>query len=170
MSEEMKYLDVDEDLLNILIRHAKEGDPEAQNNLGWLYENGWGVKQDYAEAMKWFVKSAEKGYARAENNIGFLYQKARGVEENFVEAMAWYRKAAAKGEAYSLYNMGVLYKNGQGVDKDLVEAYKWIYLAGQQGLKHAPMVLEKMKEEVTPVQIEEAKKKAGEWRPKEGKK
>lgn len=33
---------------------AGRSNPVAENNIGWLYENGFGVKQDYLEAMIWF--------------------------------------------------------------------------------------------------------------------
>lgn len=41
------------------------------NSLGavqpwFFYSNGLGVKQDYAEAVKWYRKSAEQGNDRAE--------------------------------------------------------------------------------------------------------
>ena len=42
---------------------AEQGHPEAQYNLGVYYANGDGVKQDYGEAAKWWIKSAEQGYA-----------------------------------------------------------------------------------------------------------
>ncbi len=42
---------------------AKQGDANAQNNLGFMYYKGHGVPQDYAEAVKWFRKAAEQGNA-----------------------------------------------------------------------------------------------------------
>ena len=39
---------------------TEQGDADAQFNLGWLYENGWGVSKDYAEAVKWWQKAAEQ--------------------------------------------------------------------------------------------------------------
>jgi len=33
---------------------ADKGQPFAQNNLGVMYKNGWGIKQDYVEAYFWF--------------------------------------------------------------------------------------------------------------------
>lgn len=33
---------------------AKKSEPRAQLNLGFLYEKGLGVPQNYAEALKWF--------------------------------------------------------------------------------------------------------------------
>lgn len=44
---------------------AKKGDPEAQYNLGVMYENGNGVKQNYEEAIKWYRKAADQGLAKA---------------------------------------------------------------------------------------------------------
>src|SRR5271163_4275478 len=37
---------------------AERNNPIAQNNIGWLYDNGLGVNKDYTEAMNWFRKSA----------------------------------------------------------------------------------------------------------------
>ena len=48
---------------------AQQGDTAAQNNLGIMYANGWGVEQDYEEAVKWFQKAAEQGHAEAQDNL-----------------------------------------------------------------------------------------------------
>ena len=53
---------------------AEHANPVSENNIGWLYENGWGVKQDYSEAMNWFRKAASQGYALSQNNINMLYE------------------------------------------------------------------------------------------------
>jgi Sel1 repeat len=45
--------------LRILRPLADQGDAQAQYNLGVLYDNGLGVPQDDAEAMKWYRKAAE---------------------------------------------------------------------------------------------------------------
>ncbi|WP_420535067.1 tetratricopeptide repeat protein, partial [Actinobacillus porcinus] len=36
---------------------AEQGDAGAQNNLGIMYENGYGVNQDYHQAVKWYQKA-----------------------------------------------------------------------------------------------------------------
>ena len=38
---------------------AKQGDPEAQFNLGLCYNNGTGIEQDYKKTVKWFLKAAK---------------------------------------------------------------------------------------------------------------
>ena len=59
---------------------AEAGNPAAQNDLGWIYQNGRGVPQDDAEAVKWYRKAAEGGYAIAQDNLGWIYQQGRAVE------------------------------------------------------------------------------------------
>ena len=40
---------------------AEQGNAVAQFNLGVLYANGQGVRQDYQEAAKWYRKAVEQG-------------------------------------------------------------------------------------------------------------
>lgn len=44
---------------------AEHGLPQAQYELGTLYEGGIGVKESEAEAIKWYEKALRKGYAKA---------------------------------------------------------------------------------------------------------
>lgn len=44
---------------------AKTGHPVAQFHLGFLYDTGQGVRQDYDEATKWYRRSARQGYFEA---------------------------------------------------------------------------------------------------------
>jgi TPR repeat protein len=48
----------------------EQGSSPARNNIGWLYQNGFGVKQDYAETVKWYRKAASQSNTDAQNNIG----------------------------------------------------------------------------------------------------
>ncbi len=41
---------------------AEQGNAIAQNNLGLMYDQGRGVPQDDARAVKWYSKAAEQGY------------------------------------------------------------------------------------------------------------
>ena len=38
-----------------------------------MYERGRGVRQDFAEAVRWFRRAAEQGNARGQNNLGAMY-------------------------------------------------------------------------------------------------
>ena len=50
---------------------AIQGYASAQSNLGAMYQNGQGVKQDYLKAKEWFEKAAAQGHVEAQNDIGF---------------------------------------------------------------------------------------------------
>jgi uncharacterized protein len=53
---------------------------------GVLYEEGQGVPQDYAEAVKWFQLAADQGLAIAQNNLGAMYYNGQGVPQDYVQA------------------------------------------------------------------------------------
>jgi TPR repeat protein len=62
-----------------------------------MYSNGYGVAQNYAEALKWYRLSAEQGEATAQYNLGYMYEYGRGVAQDYTQAMRWYRQAADQG-------------------------------------------------------------------------
>jgi len=136
-------------------------------------DKGQGVPQDYAEAVKWYLKAAEQGIASAQFKLGVMYDKRQGVPQNFVEAVKWYRKAAEQGNAEAQYNLGMMYFAGLGVPKDYAVAHMWFHLA----ISRYP-ASEKTKREraevsrgvaaskMTPAQIDEAQRLEREWKPK----
>ena len=69
---------------------AEQGDADAQNNLGVLYNKGQGVTKDYEEAIKWYRKSANQGYVNAQYSLGSMYETARGVVRDDKKSFKWY--------------------------------------------------------------------------------
>ena len=65
--------------------------------LGWRYEHGDGVEQNYTNAAYWYRQAAEHGDASAQNNLGVLYEMGRGVPQDPVAAFIWYGASAAQG-------------------------------------------------------------------------
>lgn len=125
---------------------AERGNAEAQNNLGYRYYNGKGVKRDYAEAVKWYRKSAEQGYAEAQYWLGLMYQWGKGVKQDYAEAIKWFLKSAEQGYAKAQYTLGISYHLGEGVKKDYAEAAKWYSKAAEQGYTGAQYSLGDMYE------------------------
>jgi hypothetical protein len=70
----------------------------AQNNLGFLYRDGHGVPQDYAEALRWYRMAADQGYATAQNNVGANAAEGLGMVKDCVVAKQWFEAAAARGD------------------------------------------------------------------------
>ena len=55
-------------------RHlAEAGQPKAQYNLGLMYANGVGTKQDFKLAIKWYHKAAENNWAPAQYILAGKY-------------------------------------------------------------------------------------------------
>jgi TPR repeat protein len=80
-------------------RAAKQGDAEAQLNLGLAYYFGNGVKGNNKEAAKWWRRAAEQGEVLAQWLLGAAYHKGEGVRKDDKEAARWWRKAADQGHA-----------------------------------------------------------------------
>ena len=76
---------------------AEQGDASAQFNLGMMYDNGQGVKQDDVEAVKWYRQAAEQGYAKAQYNLGVKYYQGEGVRQDKGQAKEWFGKACDNG-------------------------------------------------------------------------
>ncbi len=80
------------------LRAAEAGDPAAQGLLGFLYEYGRGVPQDFVLAAKWYTCAAERGEPMAQYLLGMLYNKGRGVPEDLVLSQKWLILAAARAD------------------------------------------------------------------------
>ena len=93
-----------ETALKIYRAAAKQGDVEAQSNLGRMYKLGKGVTQDYKEAMKWYRLAAEQGNVGAQSNLGWMYLKGQGVTKNLVIAHMWFNTSIEAWTAYVVKN------------------------------------------------------------------
>ena len=116
---------------------AENNDVTAQFILGECYYYGWGVEQDYKQAVVWYRKAAEQGDATAQCNLGVCYDNGQGVEQDHKQAVAWYRKAAEQGYARAQSNLGYCYDVGQGVEQDYKQAVAWYKKAAEQGYARA---------------------------------
>ena len=115
---------------------AEQGDADAQFYLGVMYENGQGVPQNYAEALKWHQLAAEQGNAGAQYNLGLMYSSGQqGVPQDFLRAHIWFNLAGSRLPA--------------GADRD--KAVEGRDFAATQ---------------MPAAQVAEAQKLAHEWRPR----
>lgn len=143
---------------------ADAGDPEAQRNIGVMYQQGLGVPQDFSEAAAWYRRAAEQGHARAQQNLGALYEKGEGVPQNYAEAAKWYVRAAQGGNMLAKYNLGILYEQGvPGVPINVVLAHMWFNLAAAQGSADAARFRDELAANMSRDQVAEAQRQAQEW-------
>ena len=60
---------VTEDKIAQLQREAREGDPDAQYELAYHYENGLGVPKNEAKALELYQQAADQGHPAAQDNL-----------------------------------------------------------------------------------------------------
>ncbi len=98
------------EILRPLATH--HGYERAMNQLGAMYENGWGVERDGHRAAAWYEKAALDGHGRAMYNLGLLYAQGELIPRDTIKGLAWLGAAsdhrepdalrAAKGLALSM--------------------------------------------------------------------
>ncbi|GHT42616.1 hypothetical protein FACS189443_5830 [Planctomycetales bacterium] len=140
-AEKQKEIDYSKLSVDDLRKLAEQGDARVQCRLGLMYFQGEGVKQDYAEAEKWYRKAAEQGHATVQYSLGVLYFQGEGVKQDYAEAAKWFRKAAEQGDADAQRILGLMYFKGEGVKQDYAEAAKWFRKAAKQGNADAQRIL-----------------------------
>jgi len=120
------------------------GIPQAQFNLGVLYEHGIGTKVDLERAFILYGKASKQNYLEAQNNLAALYYDGRGTEKNIVKALYWLKLAATNGFAESQYALGNFYKNGTTITKNIPQAIMWLTKSAEQGNSNAQYLLSAM--------------------------
>ncbi len=123
-----------------LRKAAVKGDLRAQNNLGYLYENGLGIAQDYTQALQWYSRAAEGGLPDAQYNLATLYHYGRGVAQNHKAAFEWFSESAGAGFADAQYMMGESLRVGWGTEKDGVSALSWYLKAAKKAHASAQLM------------------------------
>jgi len=102
--------------LRIWLETAEAGDPEAQTNVGEIYERGTDGVPDYAAAASWYQKAADKGYSRAIFNLGTLYEQGMGVPQDKLKALNLYR------QSWGLPEDSVMYQSAARAETDALRA------------------------------------------------
>lgn len=77
------------------LRAARAGSANAMNNLGYLYEKGWGTLPSAQEAALWYSRAAEAGHVHAMRNLARCFEEGVGVLPDADRAAQWRQRAAA---------------------------------------------------------------------------
>ena len=66
------------------------------------------MRQDHAEAVRWYRLAAVQGHTDAQFNLGVMYVQGIGMTQDNARAPRWYRKAAEQNVADSQKNLGFI--------------------------------------------------------------
>ena len=103
---------------------AKEGDAQAQYEVGMDYLEMKDLKNNTEVAGKWFLAAKNQGHADATSKLYSFYSKSLEL-------------AAKEGDAQAQYEVGMDYLEGNGVAKKAATAAMWLDKAKAQGHKEA---------------------------------
>ncbi len=104
---------------------AVAGDIKAQVSIAARFDFGNGVRQDFAEAAKWYELAAKAGDAIAQNNLANFFQEGLGVTKDYAKAFELFQKSAEQGFANAQCSLGLMYDVGQSVPQNRAEANTW---------------------------------------------
>lgn len=114
----------------LFLQYDVEKYPDNYFSLGYLYDKGYGVTQDFDKAIYWYEKAINIGNSStAMNNVGNIYF----MQKNYSQAKYWFEKATLKGNGPGMHGLAYLYEYGLGVTADINKAIELYENAGNAG-------------------------------------
>ena len=114
-----------------MLEFAEDGLPEAQVEVGRMYEMGDRLDQDYERAAYWYRRAHEQGNGDGTHLLATLHVQGRGVPKDAKQAMALYTQAAEQGHQRSQYTLYMIYDRGLLVSEDKEKAEYWKGVSGR---------------------------------------
>ena len=147
---------------DVMVSAAEKGLAAAQSVLGYMYDVGIGVTQDYVQAEHWYRMAANQGDVDAMVHLGTMYYSGLedyGIHKDFNKAFHYYSRAANFGnDAEAQLYLAYMYLRGEGTEQDLEKAFEWTEKSAKQGVAQAQNELGRAYE-----QMKQDYNKAIEW-------
>jgi uncharacterized protein len=126
-----------------LLREAAKTDPEANLALGAFAAQGRFVKQDFAEAERYFEAAAGQGSVKAWFDLGLLHSGELGFEDKIHPEIAvqHLEKALAQGNIEAGRLLVKLYREGRRIPKDDARAIAILTQVAEKGNAEARFAL-----------------------------
>ena len=122
--------------LDIFKRAADSGNPEAEYQLGVLYEQNGEID----EAAAYFKKSAEAGNSNGQLKYAYALSDGNGVPLNKSMAAEFFKQSANQGNYYAMLNYGKMLVDGVVIAKNVDEGIRFLNIAAEK-LKQAKKLL-----------------------------
>lgn len=110
--------------LALLQREANAGNPEAQYELGRLYDTGEKLDRDRRKAITWYTSAANQGHAESQYKLAIAYLFGIGTKKNTALAEKWL-SAAAKQNHPIAKELLPIYKANHSQNTTISIAVAW---------------------------------------------
>ena len=101
------------------------------------YYNGVGVKQNYAEAYRWFNDAAGNENVASYYYLGKMLMYGEGCVPDAETGIQWLMKAAEHNSDKAQFELGNAYLMGNGVEENDEIAMEWFEKAAENGNEKA---------------------------------
>lgn len=120
----------------VYLKQAESGDAMAQLRMGFLYEKGLGVGQDWSKACRWYRAAAEQNESQGQADYGRCLDRGwGGTPVDSEAAVAWWTRSAAAGNPSAHQALGLALAQGRGVAADPAAAAAHLRFAALAGLQ-----------------------------------
>lgn len=137
---------------------SSETESSAMNLLGFLYANGYGVKQDCDAAIRHYKLAIDKNNVTAMFNLGRAYITGRCTPLDVTAGMSLLLKAADLRNQSAALFLGEMNENGIATAVNFDEARNWYQKARNLGSARADELLKRLDSKIATT--EESRRKA----------
>ena len=131
-------------VLDVCQKEAKKNSPRALYILGYMYQLGINVPQNFELAGHYLQQSADLGDAEAQYLYAYLVfsEKIPNVDQRL--SVLYFQQAAAQQDPRAQYMLGVIHAQGKlGLEKDEKDAFKYYKQAADNGFARAQVEVSK---------------------------
>ena len=114
---------------------AQEGDTEAQYNLGFMYETGWGVPENTTEAIRWYREASEMQHDVAQLRLAMMTIVGVGIKSSMRDGLELLHQSAENGNRIAeilvqdMFDVGDV---GKSSAKQIVSGIRRIFDDGEE--------------------------------------
>lgn len=112
---------------------AKKNYPQAQCELGWIYEK----EKNYKYALYLYNIAALQNLSQCQFNLGTMYDRGLGIKKDQEKAFLLYKFAADNGYNPAQFSVGFDYINAIGVKRDISMGLGYLQKSAEKNNKDA---------------------------------
>jgi uncharacterized protein len=123
--------------LELALKQAETGDPNAQTLAAEIYARGLGTREDHKQAAQLYAMAADKGVVEAQLQTALYLLDGRYLAKDPQKASELMKKAADRGNATAQFNYAQLQIQSTPGEPGIKKAVPYFEKAATQGLADA---------------------------------
>jgi TPR repeat protein len=105
---------------------AREGNDDANFELGKIYYLSKYKKKDLSKAFEYFKKASDYGHIKATYNLAVIFSQKKFEKHSYTNSYKLFYSLAKQDYANAQYKVGIYLLYGLGIEKDFTMARAWL--------------------------------------------